>query len=125
MLSDFSAFVHYLKRYCFNLSRTLIYLTAQADTGIAEHGPCPRVSDRDPPRILGRVERSWDWDVARAYLCIVEPRYINTPILVCFCSCIPFAVNVLIVDGSREKLLCLDGQHLAPLGWLISRSRVR
>lgn len=52
MLSDFSAFVHYLKRYCFNLSRTLIYLTAQADTGIAEHGPCPRVSDRDFPGSL-------------------------------------------------------------------------
>lgn len=76
-------------------------------------------------RILGRVERSWDWDMARAYLCIVEPRYINPPIRVCFCSCILFAVDVLSVDGSRERLLRLDGQLLAPLGWLISRSGVR
>lgn len=69
------------------------------------------------PRIPGRVERSWEWDVARAYLCIVEPRYINTPIRACFCSCIVFAVDVLSVDGSHGKLLAL--------GWLISSSGVR
>lgn len=62
------------------------------------------------------MERSWDWDVARAYLCIVEPQYITTPIRVCFCSCMLFAVDVRGVDGNRVKLLRLDGQLLAPLG---------
>lgn len=56
-----------------------------------------------------------DWDVARAYLCIVEPRYIDFPVRACFCSCILSAVDMLSVDGSHEKLLRLDSELVAPV----------